>query len=211
MVPVTCPAPAVELCLLGFSVSWVRRLVFNLVPCSSSRACGFPQHVLLQVTLRGLRNLSGSSCLSCSCGGAMYVGFAVSLVRRLVFNLVPCSSSGACGFAQLPCRRLPFGVSTFSDTVCLTYCSAGGVGWRQPFPCVISASSAPDGLQGFAGFCTLCQGAPIGVVTALWVAVWWCLLALLASRALLVVLSSPPTVLDLCGGCALFSACFPLP
>ena len=34
-------------------------------------------------------------------------------------------------------------------------------------------------------------------------------LAPLASRALLVVLSSP-AVLDLCGGCALFTACFPL-
>ena len=79
------------------------------------------------------------------------------------------------------------------------------------FPCVISASPAPDDLQGFAGFCTLCQGAPIGVVTALWVAVWWCLLALLNSRTLLVVLSSPHAVLDLCGGCALFTACFPLP
>ena len=29
---------------------------------------------------------------------------------------------------------------------------------------------------------------------------WWCLLAPLASRALLVVLLSPPAVLDLCGG-----------
>ena len=75
---------------------------------------------------------------------------------------------------------------------------------------MVSASPAPAGLQGFARFCTLCQGAPIGVVTALWVAVWWCLLALLASRALLVVLSSP-AVLDLYGGCVLFIACFPLP
>ena len=30
---------------------------------------------------------------------------------------------------SLPCRRLPFGLSAFSDTVCLTYCCAGGVGW----------------------------------------------------------------------------------
>ena len=34
-------------------------------------------------------------------------------------------------------------------------------------------------------------------------------LALLDSRALLVVMSSPPAVLDLCRGCALFTACFP--
>ena len=30
---------------------------------------------------------------------------------------------------SLPCRRVPSGVSAFSDTVCLTYCCAGGVGW----------------------------------------------------------------------------------
>ena len=133
---------------VGFAVSWVRRLVFNLVPCSSSGACGFPQHVLPQVTLRGLRNLSGSGCLSCSCGGTMYVGFTASLVRRLVFNLVPCSSSGACGFAQLPCRRLPFGVSAFSDTVCLTYCSAGGVGWAATLPLCYQCFSCTGWLAG---------------------------------------------------------------
>ena len=48
------------------------------------------------------------------------------------------------------------------------------------------------------------------VVTALCVAVWWCLMAPLASRAMLVVLSSPPAVLSLCGGCALFTVWFPL-
>ena len=49
----------------------------------------------------------------------MSVGFAVSLVRRLVFHRVPCSSSGAYGFGQLPlpqvalrgfcllCHRMP--------------------------------------------------------------------------------------------------------
>ena len=62
----------------------------------------------------------------------------------------------------------------------------------------------------FAGFCTLCQGAPIGVVCSLGDSVVVPFLAPLASRALLVVLSSP-AVLDLCGGCALFTACFPLP
>ena len=89
---------------LSYCSAWGRlllSLLLVLLRAFSCGACGFPQHVLPQVTLRGLRNLSGSSCLSCSCGGAMYVGFAVSLVRRFVFNLVPCSSSGACGFAQL--------------------------------------------------------------------------------------------------------------
>ena len=76
---------------------FMRRLRFSAV-CP---AAGYPW---------GLRNLSGSCCLSCSYGGARFVGFAVSLVRRLVFYLVPCSSSGACGLRSLPCRRLPLGV-----------------------------------------------------------------------------------------------------
>ena len=59
-------------------------------------------------------------------------------------------------FRGVSCRRLPLvGSATFSGSYCLS-CSCGG---------------------GFTGFCTLCQGAPNGVVTALWVAVWWCLLA----------------------------------
>ena len=54
----------------------------------------------------------------------------MSLVRRLVFYLVPCSSSGAYGLRSLPCRWLPLGVfCPFSATVCLTYCCAGGVSW----------------------------------------------------------------------------------
>ena len=101
---------------------------------SSCGACGFPRRVLPQVTLRGLRNLSGSSCLSCSCGGAMY--------------LVPCSSSGACGLRCLPCRRLPLGVSAFTDTVCLTYCCAGGVGWAATLPLCYQCFSCTGWLAG---------------------------------------------------------------
>ena len=47
------------------------------------------------------------------------------------------------------------------------------------------------------------------VVIALCVAVWWCLMAPRAARAMLVVLSSPPAVRSLCGGCALFTVWFP--
>ena len=44
------------------------------------------------------------------------------------------------------------------------------------------------------------------VVTALCVAVWWCLMAPRASGAMLVVLPSPHAVLSLCGAvlCSLF-------
>ena len=140
-------------CVLFLSSSsvWGRlllSLLLVLLLSSSCGACSFPRRVLPQVTLRGLRNLSGSSCLSCSCGGAMFVGFAVSLMRRLVFYLVPCSSSGACGLRCLPCRRLPYGVSAFSDTVCLTYCCAGGVGWAATLPLCYQCFSCTGWLAG---------------------------------------------------------------
>ena len=67
LAPVACPAPAVELGLLGLQC----RLVFCLVPCSSSRACGlhcFPCHRLLRCLwvprscgVNGLRD--GDTCL----------------------------------------------------------------------------------------------------------------------------------------------------
>ena len=89
------------------------RLLLSLFWCcfcaSSCGACGFPRRVLLQVTLKGFRNLSGSSCLSCSCGGALLLGWGV-FGAPLGFYLVPCSSSGACGLSSLPCRRLPLEV-----------------------------------------------------------------------------------------------------
>ena len=115
---------------------------------SSCSACGFPWRVLPLVTLRWFSNLSGSSCLSCSCGGTLFVGFAVSLVCRLVFYLVPCSSSGACGLRCLPCRRLPLRVSAFSDTVCLTYCCAGGVSWAATLPLCHQCFSCTGWLAG---------------------------------------------------------------
>ena len=59
-------------------------------------------------------------------------------------------------FAQLTLGRF----SAFSVTWCLTYCYSGGVGWVATLPLYFCASPAPAGLQGLAGFCTLCQGAP---------------------------------------------------
>ena len=78
----------------------------------------------------------------------MFVGFAVSLVRRLVFYLVPCSYSVACGWRCLPCCRLPLEVSAFFDTVCLTYCCAGGVGWAASLPFCYQCFSCTGGLAG---------------------------------------------------------------
>ena len=102
---------AAELCLLsllllGAGLAVVEPLAGVCFCSSSCGACGLSLVFLPQVTLRGYANFSGSSCLSCSCGGALSVGFAVSLVRHLVFHLVPCSSSGACGFGQLPLPKV---------------------------------------------------------------------------------------------------------
>ena len=61
---------------------------------------------------------------------------------------MPCSSSGACGFARLPYRRLPFGVSAFSDTVCLSYFCAFGVGWAATLPLCSQCFSYTGWLAG---------------------------------------------------------------
>ena len=58
------------------------------------------------------------------------------------------SSSGACGGRCLPCRKLPLGVSALSDTVCLTYCCAGGVGWAASLPFCYQCFSCTGRLAG---------------------------------------------------------------
>ena len=142
-------------------------LEFASVPLPAAPAV-ILQRSCRRLPLWGYANFSGSSCLSCSCGGVLSVGFTVSLVRRLVFHLVPCSSLGPAVLSSFPCRRLPFGVYAFSVTVYLAYCCTGGLGWAATLPlCSLCFSCA----GWLAGFCTLCQGAPMGVVTALWVAV----------------------------------------
>ena len=59
----------------------------------------------------------------------------------------------------------------FQVAGCLSFCFPSDVGWASALPFFFCASPAPAGLQGFAGFCTLCQGAPVGVVSALWTTV----------------------------------------
>ena len=57
-------------------------------------------------------------------------------------------SSGACGWRCFPCRRLPLGVAAFSDTVCLTYCCAGGVGWEATLSLCCRCFSCTGWLAG---------------------------------------------------------------
>ena len=55
--------------------AWGRLLLSLFWCCFCASSCGFLRRVLPQVTLRGFCNLSGSSCLSCSCGGALLLGW----------------------------------------------------------------------------------------------------------------------------------------
>ena len=70
------------------------------------------------------------------------------VLGRLVFYLVSCSSSRACGWRCLPCCRLPLGVAAFSDAACLTYCCAGGVGWAATLPFCYQGFSCAVWLAG---------------------------------------------------------------
>ena len=91
LAPVACPAPAVELCLLGLRCLW----------CAA---------------------------------------WFSTLCRAL--------PPGPTVLRSLPCRRVPFGVSDFSDTVCLTYCCADGVGWAATLPLCSQCLSCTGWLAG---------------------------------------------------------------
>ena len=139
----------------------------------SCGAGGFPLRVLPQVTLRGFRNLSGSSCLSCSCGGALLWGLQCLWCAAWFSTLCRALPPGPAVCAAYPTAGYPWGVLCLfchrvPDLLLLWWRRLGG----NP-SLIFCASPAPAGLQGFAGFCTLCQGAPFGVVSALWVTVSW--------------------------------------
>ena len=117
----------------------------------------------------------GVSCrrfpLRFSCGGALLLGWRCLWCAACLSTLYRALPPGPAVCAASPAAGYPWGFSNFSVTGCLTYCCPGGVGWVATLPLFFCASPAPAGLQGFAGFCTLCQGAPIGVVSALWATV----------------------------------------
>ena len=132
--------------------AWDRLLLCLFWGCfcaSSCGACGFPWRVLPQVTLRGFRNLSGSSCLSCSCGGALLLGWrclwGAAWFSALCRGLPP----GPAVCAAYPTAGCPWGFSGFSVTGCLTYCCAGGVGWAATLPLYYLCFSCTGWLAGF--------------------------------------------------------------
>ena len=134
----------------------IHHFVFCLVPA---------QLLLLLLTLSGCGNLSGSSLLVYSCDGALLLGWRYlccvtwfsAMCRALPPRPAACAAYPAAG-----------SLGDFQVTGCRSFCFPGDVGWASALPFFFCASPAPNGLQGLAGFCTLCQGAPVGVVSALW-------------------------------------------
>ena len=117
--------------------------------CASSwGACGFPRCVLPQVTLRGFRNLSGSSCLSCSCGGALLLGWRCLWCAAWFSTLCRALPPGPAVCAAYPAAGCPWGFSDFSVTGCLTYCCPGGVGWAATLPLYFLCFSCAGWLAG---------------------------------------------------------------
>ena len=103
LAPVSWPTPAVDVCCWVGGVL-VHYLVFYLVPA---------QLPLPQLTLSGFCNLSGSSLLAYSCGGALLLGW------RCLWCVA--------WFSTL-CRALPPG-----PAVCAAYPAAGSLGDFLPF------------------------------------------------------------------------------
>ena len=158
LAPVRWSTTAVDPCCWVSGV-WIHHLVFYLVPAQL--------HLLLR-TLSGCGNLSGSSLLVYSCGGALLLGwrclYCVTWFSTMCRTLPP----GPAACVAYPAAG---SLGDFQVTGCLSFCFPGDVGWASALPFFFCASPAPIGLQGLAGFCTLCQGAPVGVVSALWLTV----------------------------------------
>ena len=142
------PAPAVELCLLGLRClgcsAWFSTLchalppgpaVFRSISCRRLPLGGYATFLApvdcpapaVELCMLGLQ------CLWC-------IAWFSTLCRAL--------PPGPAVLRSLPCRRWPFGVSAFSDTVCLTYCCAGGVGWAATLPLCCQCFSCTGWLAG---------------------------------------------------------------
>ena len=134
---------------------WIHHFVFYLVPA---------QLHLLLLTLSGCGNLSGSSLLVYSCGGALLLGWRCLCCVTWFFAMCRALPPGPAACVTYPAAG---SLGDFQVTGCMFICFPGDVGWASALPFFFCAS-APAGLQGLAGFCTLCQGAPVWVVSALW-------------------------------------------
>ena len=151
------------------------RLLLSLFWCgfcaSSWGACSFPRRVCRWLPFAGSATFLAPVSWPTPAVETCWVGG----VFGAPLGFLPCAVLFLRGlrFAQLPLPQLTLGAfSAFSVTGCLTYCFSGGVGWAATLPLYFCDSPAPAGLQGFAGFCSLCQGAPVRFVSALWAIVY---------------------------------------
>ena len=158
LAPVSWPTPAVDVCCWVGGVL-IQHLVFYLVPA---------QLPLPLLTLSGCCNLSGSSLLVVYCGGALLLGWRCLCCVTWFSTMCRALPPGPAACAAYPATG---SLGDFQVTGCLSFCFPGDVGWASALPFFFCASPAPTGLQGLAGFCTLCQGASVGVVYALWTTV----------------------------------------
>ena len=158
LAPVSWPTPAVDVyCWVGGVL--IHHLVFYLVPA---------QLPLPLLPLSGFFYLSGSSLLVYSCGGTLLLGWRCLCCVTWFSTMCRALPPGPAACAAYPAAG---SLGDFQVTGCLSFCFPGDVGWASALPFFLCASPALTGLQGLAGFCTLCQGAPVGVVSALWTTV----------------------------------------
>ena len=155
LAPVRWSTPSVEPCCWVGGV-WIHHLVFYLVPA---------QLPLLLLPFSGCGNLSGSSLLVYSCGGALLLGWRCLCYVTWFSTMCRALPPGPAACAAFPAAG---SLGNFQVTRCLSFCFPRAIGWASALPFFFCASPAPTGLQGLAGFCTLCLGAPVGVISALW-------------------------------------------
>ena len=113
-----------------------------------------------RLPLRGYANFSGSSCLSCFCGGALSLGFAVS---GAALGFPPCAVLFFRGLRFWAASPAAGGLPVDSATVCLACLCAGGLGWAATLP--------------LCSQCFSCAGWPVGVrwvsSPCVWELSWW--------------------------------------
>ena len=130
----------------------------GFLPCASATP---PSAAYLS---RGCGNLSGSSLLVYYYGGTLLLGWGCLCCVAWFSTMCRAHPPGPAACAAFPAAG---SLGNFQVTGCLYFCFLGDVGWASALPFFFCASPAPTGLQGLAGFCTLCQGAPVGMVSAL--------------------------------------------
>ena len=142
---------------VGLGVSCYRYLVphFGFLPCASAAP-------LTLLPLRGSAPLPGASaCLTPFAGLLLGLCWKGVCCATWFFSHVPCSSSGPAACAAFPDAG-SLGVFR-SPGVCPSASLVTWIGF-QPFPSfsIISCSAC---LQGWPGLYTLCQGAPVTVMS----------------------------------------------